>query len=513
MYFIICPVKHLVNNQEPRGDTVENALFFSASVAIAALIGYVTNHLAIKMLFLPRTTWRIRGWRVPLTPGLIPKRRGEIAVALGKVVSEYLVTAEGVKSMLMRPELRTAMEQKLRAYIEHWAGSEETLEEIAVRLFGADGAARVRQTLEQFVRKFVAHEAREMWERNETMRRPLRELIHRLNIPIDEWLKRTAAERVISALRDELNSPGGTRLIRGIVNEMVRNLGGMMGLLAGMFFDEDKIAGKVRDALLSYLHTESAREMIAGIIAKQADAMLEKSPIELLGKLKEMSEQNGLSAALDFRGTVASNENGMQANTGMKEPGAPAGGVPETGNAFGANETTDSIEASRASDDADEADGEPERAVDRPHQEILPGEAERDKADSAAQERAKTPDDAGWFAALAERTLPLDRWLDRLWRMTPRELLLSAEGRPVAETPEVVRYAIGFIAGRIDQVVRAIDLSKLVQEQVEKFPLEQVEKVILDITGREFRAITWLGALLGGMIGSVQALLYIWFGA
>ena len=51
---------------------------------IGALIGGITNHLAIKMLFRPHEAKYIGSWRVPFTPGLIPKRRDELANNLGK---------------------------------------------------------------------------------------------------------------------------------------------------------------------------------------------------------------------------------------------------------------------------------------------------------------------------------------------------------------------------------------------------------------------------------------------
>src|SRR5690606_29968058 len=113
----------------PRGETMENVWYVAATILIAAAIGYMTNYLAIKMLFLPRRPWIIGGRRVPFTPGLIPKRKGEIAAALGQVVSEYLVTTEGLKSMLQRPELRAQAEQKLHAWVEDLACREESLEE------------------------------------------------------------------------------------------------------------------------------------------------------------------------------------------------------------------------------------------------------------------------------------------------------------------------------------------------------------------------------------------------
>ena len=49
---------------------------------IGALIGGITNHLAIKMLFRPHEAKYIGSWRVPFTPGLIPKRRDELAATV-----------------------------------------------------------------------------------------------------------------------------------------------------------------------------------------------------------------------------------------------------------------------------------------------------------------------------------------------------------------------------------------------------------------------------------------------
>ena len=47
-------------------------------IVLAALIGYVTNWLAVKMLFYPQKQWYIADCRIPLTPGLIPKYYLEI---------------------------------------------------------------------------------------------------------------------------------------------------------------------------------------------------------------------------------------------------------------------------------------------------------------------------------------------------------------------------------------------------------------------------------------------------
>ena len=71
-------------------------------VAISALIGYCTNYVAIKMLFLPRKALHIGKWRLPMTPGVIPKNKSRLATAVGNAVSDRLNTQqnilEGVKN-------------------------------------------------------------------------------------------------------------------------------------------------------------------------------------------------------------------------------------------------------------------------------------------------------------------------------------------------------------------------------------------------------------------------------
>ncbi|MFH7325014.1 DUF445 domain-containing protein [Desulfurivibrio sp. C05AmB] len=52
-----------------------NSLAYLSLPLIGALIGYLTNHIAIRMLFRPLKPWRIAGVRIPLTPGVIPAAR------------------------------------------------------------------------------------------------------------------------------------------------------------------------------------------------------------------------------------------------------------------------------------------------------------------------------------------------------------------------------------------------------------------------------------------------------
>lgn len=69
-------------------------------IALCALVGYCTNYIAIKMLFRPRKELRIGSWRVPFTPGVIPKNQPRIAAAVGKAVSGTLLTQEDMMARL-----------------------------------------------------------------------------------------------------------------------------------------------------------------------------------------------------------------------------------------------------------------------------------------------------------------------------------------------------------------------------------------------------------------------------
>lgn len=57
---------------------------------VGGVIGYVTNDIAIRMLFRPDTAKHIMGRRVPFTPGIIPKEKGRIAETVGTAISDKI---------------------------------------------------------------------------------------------------------------------------------------------------------------------------------------------------------------------------------------------------------------------------------------------------------------------------------------------------------------------------------------------------------------------------------------
>ena len=72
---------------------------------IAALIGWSTNYLAVKMLFHPRLPVRIMGFSIQ---GVFPKRQKQLAEKLGTLVAEELFSIKDIANKLK--ELATSEE-------------------------------------------------------------------------------------------------------------------------------------------------------------------------------------------------------------------------------------------------------------------------------------------------------------------------------------------------------------------------------------------------------------------
>ncbi len=74
-----------------------------------AIIGYFTNYLAIRMLFRPLTKKYFLKIPLPLTPGIIPARRQELARRIGDMVGDHILTREVILEKLQSPAVDDAL--------------------------------------------------------------------------------------------------------------------------------------------------------------------------------------------------------------------------------------------------------------------------------------------------------------------------------------------------------------------------------------------------------------------
>ena len=96
--------------------------YIFARPIIGAGIGYITNWIAVKMLFRPLKPVKIGKFTLPFTPGIIPKNQERIAIAIGDSISQNLLTEESLRTTLLseekKMEIKKHLENALTKYVE-----------------------------------------------------------------------------------------------------------------------------------------------------------------------------------------------------------------------------------------------------------------------------------------------------------------------------------------------------------------------------------------------------------
>ncbi|MDD2463392.1 MAG: DUF445 family protein [Desulfobulbus sp.] len=110
-----------------------------AHPCIGASIGYLTNKVAIRMLFRPLEPWFVFGLQLPMTPGVIPSKRHVLAENIGEMVGRHLLTSRDIGAAISEEPFQ-----------EHLANLiERRIREIMLRDLGPIG--------EEIPRKFKAY--------------------------------------------------------------------------------------------------------------------------------------------------------------------------------------------------------------------------------------------------------------------------------------------------------------------------------------------------------------------
>lgn len=91
---------------------------------ISAFIGYITNLIAIKMLFHPRKPLKVFGFTIQ---GIFPKRQKQFATKLGKLVGEELLSFQDIEEKITREDnikkLHPVIESHIDDFLRNKLGS------------------------------------------------------------------------------------------------------------------------------------------------------------------------------------------------------------------------------------------------------------------------------------------------------------------------------------------------------------------------------------------------------
>lgn len=97
--------------------------------AIGAVIGYITNDIAIRMLFRPHAAKYLFGIKIPFTPGIIPKEKGRIAEAIGGAISQNLMNQEVLHRYLLSDDMTLKVRTSVEEFLEAQKHNQESVGE------------------------------------------------------------------------------------------------------------------------------------------------------------------------------------------------------------------------------------------------------------------------------------------------------------------------------------------------------------------------------------------------
>ncbi|MBO7577281.1 MAG: DUF445 family protein [Bacteroidales bacterium] len=108
-------------------------LHFILGPAVGALIGGLTNKVAIRMLFRPHRAVYIGRFHVPFTPGIIPKEKPRIAAAIGDAVGNELLNSDVLSQTLLSDEMYTKISNSVNSLVDRMMVDPTPLRDVIAR--------------------------------------------------------------------------------------------------------------------------------------------------------------------------------------------------------------------------------------------------------------------------------------------------------------------------------------------------------------------------------------------
>ena len=239
---------------------------------LGGLIGYITNDIAIRMLFRPHKAKYLFGFHIPFTPGIIPKEKGRIAEAIGGVISENLMNNEVLEKYLLSDE----MIGKVRSAVEEFISIQQQNQESVARFLGhylsKDEIDSIAQNINQSITKQTYEKL------------------------ADSSVGDKVAHIAIDHVAQKLTIDGAQELLSGIGGA----LGGLKGMAAGLFGGNivAKFLGMLREPAEHFLAKnintmlrDNGEEIVSNMIGGEVDHFLDKPVCKLLEGHEEQLAQ------------------------------------------------------------------------------------------------------------------------------------------------------------------------------------------------------------------------------
>jgi len=515
---------------------------------LGAFIGYLTNYVAIRMLFRPLKPWRIMGLRLPMTPGVIPSKRHDLAVNIGRMVGGHLLTSTDVQKALaeeaFRTQLGSLLSGRVQTILARDLGPLPTLVPIRFRGYFQAGVKimgwRALKHLHSHLDgdRFGASLQRVLSERvDELLDRNLEELVPaELRARVFDFLGETATgflagpevERWLVGYLDnrfgELLARGSTPadllpadLAADLLDLLEAETPGLLQKLAALIREplmRERIAGalcRVVDsftaalgpmaALLgSFLNPEAIHAKIRDYLDRKgeeiSDWLIDESVQAKVAEVLRDKAENLLQTPLSELLRKVPEEKLARARQVLAGKVLRVLRDPATGRAL-ANLIDEALAAQQG----------------RSLNEILLALLGREGLDNARQALGREVLNlvrARNFKRVLDRLLTellekqlLDRPIGRLDQFLPREVQGGIDGFLLEQVSEI-------LAREVPDLVEALNIGEIVTRKVDSLDLLKLEGLLLSIMEEQFKYINLFGGLLGFLIGLANLLVLAW---
>lgn len=509
---------------------------------LGALIGYVTNYIAIRMLFRPLRPWRLFGFRLPLTPGIIPSKRGELAQRMGEMVGSHLLTAEDVRQTLEKPtfrrELKSAVNEKLGSFLDRDLGSLDTLvpenyqrrfrelvSTVRIKAVGAITDYLASDTFEEQLRTFVREKGDALLARDlESFLTPERyqKLHNHLDARVTtilhsdetagavEHFVEDRLERLLQSersLRDLLPKD----LVEVLLQQLEKEVPPLLERFGGMLYDPDfrqRLVERARQGIDTFLDSLGG---LAGLLSGFVDLdkiynripeFIDKAGEEISHWLREEKTQHQVAVMLRERleGLLDKPVSRfLEKAPYEKVAGARRYLSERSVEAVQSRRTTELLlgfadkGVQRVKDRSFRSllkENLPEGGIEQMHKDLverllkLARSAEAGKAiDAVVQEKLES-----W---VFEK--PLGRLAERL----PADVLDELEEGLYRQVGDVLQK-------EVPPLIETLNVTRMVEEKVNQLDILQVEGLLMGVMKEQFKYINLFGAVLGFLIGLIN---------
>lgn len=234
---------------------------YATPPVVGAFIGYLTNRVAIRMLFRPLKAWKVGGVRVPMTPGVIPSKRLDLAMNMGEVVGDHLLTSKeigrGLQHNVFQDHLYNLIQERIEGLLQKDMGTIGSIVPSKFKVYFDIGTKATTYQIKEQIRSFVLSE-----EFTEIVENAIE---HRLDLLLDREL----GTFVSSSQRD-------------VAYDFIeKNIEKMFNSKAMEQWVDDFVHQKVYSTLqqeksLSDILPDSLLELLMATIEKQVPAFLKK---------------------------------------------------------------------------------------------------------------------------------------------------------------------------------------------------------------------------------------------